>query len=368
LPSFKDFNMAEPESAAASSPNQGRKSTHPAILLLLAVVITAGIAGALWTFHYRVTPFTDLAVNNRILGFGTPSTHTLDPKFHDADGNLVADPPTDPSQLVDPPVIRFAYIEEDDPAKQKAAWQPFMAYLSKITGKPVEYKMLVGANDLLKSMRDGQLDVAGFNTGSVPTAVNLCGFVPVCAIPTAEGNAMTRTVIIVPTNSEIQSARDLRGHELTLTEIGSNSGYKAPLVMLRSDLGLQPLTDVLLRYSGSHEASIEGIASGKYEAAAVAEDMVSREIAAGKIKPQQYRVIYTSEQFPTAALGYVYNLKPDLAAKIKDALSTFDWKGTPLELVFSGAKQTKFLPVNYKNDWALIRRIDDEMGTAQKIQ
>ncbi|HUB24613.1 MAG TPA: phosphate/phosphite/phosphonate ABC transporter substrate-binding protein [Tepidisphaeraceae bacterium] len=343
------------------------RSSSPLMLLLFAAVVTACIGTFLWAQFYRVVPAADFDIRHTGTGFNTPVEHHLDPKFNDSTGSLLADPPSDPSQLVDPPTLRFAYIEQDDPAKQKAAWKPFMDYLSRETGKPVQYQLLAGSNDLLKAMHDGRLDVAGFNTGSVPTAVNVCGFIPVCAIPTMEGTALTRTVIIVPATSDIQSPADLRGHELTLTEIGSNSGYKAPLVLLRSEFGLEPLRDVMLRYSGSHEASIEGIASGEYDAAAVAEDMLSRETSAGKIKPDQYRVIYSSEAFPTAGLGYVYNLKPELAAKIKDALLTFDWKGTPLEQMFSGAKQTKFLPVNYKNDWSLIRRIDDEMGVDEKI-
>jgi phosphonate transport system substrate-binding protein len=344
------------------------KSTHPMALVMLIVVITAGVATALWAEYFRVHQTVDTQTNLNTMGFGKPVSNKLDPKFADTNGDLVADAPGTSAQFVDPPTIRFAYIEEDDPAKQKKAWQPFTDYLSKVTGKPVEYVMVKGANDMLKAMRDGNLDVAGFNTGSVPIAVNLCGFVPVCAIPTGEGTALTHTEIIVPADSPLQNAGDLRGHELTLTEPGSNSGCKAPLVLLRSDFGLTPLTDVALRYSGSHEASIEGVCNGKYEAAAVAEDMLSRETGAGKIKPGQYRVIYTSESFPTAGLGYVYNLQPELAAKIKGALLSYDWKGSPLEEIFSGAKQTTFVPVNYKNDWSLIRRIDDEMGIQQKIE
>ncbi len=359
--------MVFADTADGSPANHAGKSTNLIVLVLLIVVITAGITTALWSMYFRVAGVDNTAINLRTTGFAAPVVHKLDPKFTDSDGDLVADAPTDPSQFVDPPTIRFAYVEEIDPAKQKAAWKSFTDYLSKVTGRPVEYQLLTGTNDLLKAMRDGQLDVAGFNSGSVPTAVNLCGFVPVCAIPTSDGLAMTRSLIIVPTGSNIQSAGDLRGHELTLTEPGSNSGYKAPLVMLRSDFGLAPVTDVLLRYSGSHEASIEGIASGQYQAASVAEDMLIRETAAGKIKPSQYRVIYSSETFPTAGLGYVYNLKPALVEKIKSALLNFDWKGTPLEDEFGGPKVTKFLPVNYKDDWALIRRIDDEMGSEQKI-
>lgn len=357
--------MSPSDHYAQPSPRVERSPSF--LLLLLVVLLILGIASLLWLqlIHTSLTP--DPHISLAVTGFGTPTYHRLNPRFQDAGGNLVADPPADPAQLVDPPTLRFAFIEEDDAAKQKAAWQPFMQYLSQVTGKPVQYQLLVGANDMLKCMRDGQLDVAGFNTGSVPTAVNLCGFVPVCAIPTADGTGLTRTVIIVPPNSSIQAAADLRGHELTLTEPGSNSGYKAPLLILRSDFGLEPFSDVQLRYSGSHESSIAGIASGEYQAAAVAEDMLTRQISVGKILPSQYRVIYSSESFPTAGLGYVYNLKPELAAKIRRALLTFDWKGTSLEPLLSGTKQTRFVPISYKNDFALIRRIDDEMGIEEAI-
>jgi phosphonate transport system substrate-binding protein len=358
--------MASSDSGSRSMTNV--KSTPPYVLIFVAVIVTAAITTALWFYHFRIPTDQDTSHNLAMAGFHTPISHKLDPKFTDANGNMVADPPTDPSQLIDPPTIRFAFVEEEDAAKQKKAWQGFMDYLSKATGKPVEYQMLVGTHDLLAAMHDGKLDVAGFNSGSVPTAVNVCGFVPVCAVPTAQGSALTRTMIIVPADSPLKTANDLKGHELTFTEPNSNSGYKAPLVLLHSDFDLAPITDISMRYSGSHEASIEGIVSGTYQAAAVAEDMLTRETAAGKIKPDQYRVIYTSEPFPTAGLGYVYNLKPELAEKIKNALLSYDWKGTTLEDVFSGAKQTTFVPVNYKNDYSLIRRIDDQMPQPQLEQ
>ncbi len=360
--------MTSNDPIANPPPGKAVKPMQVMAMFLLAIVVTAGITTALWFYHFRVPNDEDTGHNLAMVGIRLPVLHKLDPKFSDVDGNLVADPPTDPAQFVDPPVIRFAFIEQADTAKQAKAWKPFLDYLSKTTGKPVEYQTIVGEDELLNAMRDGKLDVAGFNTGTVPTAVNLCGFTPVCAVPTATGSALTRTQIIVPADSPVKSAADLKGHELTLTEQRSNSGFKAPLVLLHSDFGIAPLTDVSLRFSGSHEASIEGIASGTYEAAAVAADMLDRETAAGKIKPDQYRVIYSSEPFPTAGLGYVYNLKPELAAQIKGALLSFDWKGTPLEDIFSGAKETTFVPVDYKNDWSLIRRIDDQMGTRPPVE
>ena len=41
---------------------------------------------------------------------------TLDPRFCDRDGDLVADTPTDPRQFVDPRTLIFAYTPVEDPA------------------------------------------------------------------------------------------------------------------------------------------------------------------------------------------------------------------------------------------------------------
>ena len=129
-----------------------------------------------------------------------------------------------------------------------------------------------------------------------------------------------------------------------------------------------PGRDYAIRYSLGHDQSIKGIAEKKYQAAAVANDVLKRAINNGTIKPDQFRSIYKSERFPSAGFGYVYNLKPELAAKVRDALLKFDWKGTSVEKEFAPSGQTKFVPVTYKDDWSLIRRIDDQIGYVHQVK
>ena len=40
----------------------------------------------------------------------------LDSRYQDADGDMIADIPTDPSQQVDPDTLIFAYTPVEDPA------------------------------------------------------------------------------------------------------------------------------------------------------------------------------------------------------------------------------------------------------------
>src|SRR5438067_5192260 len=334
--------------------------------VIVLILIAAGAGAAVMYVMQVQKPKAEAISSNREMQLGLTgsdlpeSAGKLADKFTDADGDLIADPPSDAKQLIDPPTLYFSYVAQEEPEKYQEEWKPFCDHLSKVTGKPVEYLPVKSSQEQLQALADGKLHVTGLNTGAVPRAVNNCGFVPVCRVPTNDP-AGTHVEIIVPAASHIAKLADLKGrHELTLTEPNSNSGYKAPMVLLKSDYSLEPERDYLVRMSSGHDRSIEGIAKGEYQAAAVSADMLARAEATGAIAKNQYRSIYKSESFPGAALGYVYNLKPELAAKVKEALMTFDLKGTPLEGDFGADGQSKFVPVKYKDDWALIRRIDDE--------
>jgi phosphonate transport system substrate-binding protein len=296
-------------------------------------------------------------------------TRGLDPKFTDADRDLVADVPTDPARLVDPETIVFSYIATDDPAQAETTWKPVMDRIAAATGKAVTY--LAGVHDAdgqIEAMRQGRLHVTGFNTGNVPAAVDLAGFVPCCVMAAPDGSYSYEMEIIVPAGSPIKAPADLKGHVLTFTDLGSNSGCKAPLILLKNKFGLEPGHDYDVNVSYGHDKSIAGIAAGKFEAAAVANEILKRELGRGKVKESQFRSIYRSEGFPPACIGYAHDLKPELAAKIREALLSFDWKGTSLETAFGGAGKARFVPISYKDQWSFVRDIDEEIGRIGSVR
>src|SRR5438105_4443336 len=90
-----------------------KRRTHPILLLLLGVVGAAMIAGGLWAAYYRDTTVPNTQANLNAAGFSTPVVNKLDPSFTDADGDLIADAPADPSKLIDPPTITFCFVAND---------------------------------------------------------------------------------------------------------------------------------------------------------------------------------------------------------------------------------------------------------------
>jgi phosphonate transport system substrate-binding protein len=62
----------------------------------------------------------------------------------------------------------------------------------------------------------------------------------------------------------------------------------------------------------------------------------------------------------------VYNLKPELAAKVKDAFLNFNWEGSALAKEFNKSEppQEKFMPISYKQYWQVVRDIDKAMNVS----
>jgi phosphonate transport system substrate-binding protein len=280
----------------------------------------------------------------------------LDRRFCDRNGDMVADPPADPRQFVDPPTLIFAYTPVEDPEVYRKVWDGFLRHVEKVTGKKVVFFPVQSNAAQIEAMRAGRLHVGGFNTGSNPIAVNCAGFVPFAMMAAKDGSYGYEMEIITLADSPIKTARDLQGKTLAFTAPTSNSGYKAPAALLQSEFNLLPDKDYTTAFSGKHDTSILGVANKDYDAAAIANTVLGRMIARKVVDGGKLRSIYKSQTFPTTGYGYVHTLKPELAEKVKQAFFTFPWEGSDLKKEF--ARDDKFTPISYKQHWEVIRKID----------
>jgi phosphonate transport system substrate-binding protein len=231
-----------------------------------------------------------------------------------------------------------------------------------MTGKHVKFFPVQSNAAELEAMRAGRLHIAAFGTGSVPIAVNCAGFVPFAVMGGEHGILGYEMEIITYPDSGINTPTDLRGRKLAFTSPTSNSGFKVPSVLLREKFGLEAGRDYTSEFSGRHENSILGVVNKDYDAAAIANEVRRRMMARGVVKEGQIRSIYKSPTYPTAAFGLAYNLEPSLAAKVREAFFSFPWAGTALEQEFSTLGVSKFVPITYKQAWALIRDVDAAMN------
>ena len=241
------------------------------------------------------------------------SSQALDTRFTDADGDLIADAPTDPKDWLDPSTLVFSYTPVEDPAVYAEVWKEFIEHLAKETGKKVQFFPVQSNAAQLEAMRAGRLHVAGFNTGSNPLAVNCAGFVPFTMMASNDDRYGYEMEILTYPGSGIEKVEDIKGKKLAFTSETSNSGYKAPSALLKQEFKMEAGTDFEPVFSGKHDNSILGVANKDYPAAAIANSVLSRMLERDVVKSEQLVSIYKSQSFPTTGYGYVYNLKPELA-------------------------------------------------------
>lgn len=287
----------------------------------------------------------------------------LDERYCDRDGDLLADTPTDASKLIDPSTLIFAYTPVESPAVYKEAWGDFITHMEKTTGKKVVFFPVQSNAAEIEAMRSGRLHIAGFNTGSNPLAVNCAGYNPFTMMAKDDGSFGYEMEIISYPGSGIEKVEDIKGKTLAFTSPTSNSGFKAPSAILKKEFNMVKDTDFTPAFSGKHDNSILGVANKDYPAASIANSVKDRMLKRGVVKAEQLNVIYKSQTFPTTSYGLAHNLKPELAAKIKESFKTFPWDnadGTPssLKVEFSKSKEGQFIPITYKEHWSVIRTID----------
>lgn len=281
----------------------------------------------------------------------------LDPRYTDRTGDLVADPPEDPKQWVDPRVLIFSYSPVEDPAVYEEVFGELITHLSKELGREVRWFGVRSYAAQVEAMRAGRLHISGFASGAVQDAVNTAGFVPQVAMGNENGMVGYRMDIITRKDSGINTVEDLRGKTIPFVSESSGSGYFAPRALLFEQFDMLPGRDYQVTFSGSHDNSILGVYHRDYIAAPIASNVVPRMEQGNRIPQvsEWMNTVFESPLFPVTAYGVAHNLHPDLQEQIKQAFLSFDWEGTLLDEQW--AEEDRFVEIDYKTDWEVQRII-----------
>jgi len=164
--------------------------------------------------------------------------------------------------------ICFAISAMLSPEKTFSYYQDFLEYLSKKFGKRVLLKQrrtYEEVNDLLAS---GTVDCAFICTGAYIHADQNLGL-PVVAVPQVHGRETYHSYIIVAKDSPVKVFDDLQGKIFALTDDLSNTGALYPEYLI-GKLGSTPENFYSYYfYTHSHDKSVEAVARGIADGAAV---------------------------------------------------------------------------------------------------
>ena len=176
-------------------------------------------------------------------------------------------PPT-PTVVGGQPPLRVAIAAVISPKGTVESYAPFLDYLARRTGRPVELVQRQTYAEVNNLVRDGDVDLALVCTGAYVQGHDAFGM-ELLAAPQVGGETVYYSYIIVPADSPAQSLADLRGKTFAFTDPLSNSGRLMPVYLLWQ-MGETPESFFEQTiYTYSHDNSINAVAEGLVDGAAV---------------------------------------------------------------------------------------------------
>ncbi len=284
----------------------------------------------------------------------------LDVNYCDENHDLVADLPKSPSKIRDPAELIFSYSPIEEPMMFAKVWRPFADYLEQCVHRPIKLRAIQTNATEIELLRSGKLHLAAFSTGTTGFAVNLAGAVPFAAKGITEGIQGYQLIVLIRKDRPYATLADLKGKIIAHTSATSNSGNLAPRALFPAH-GLTPDVDYHVAYSGKHDQSVLGVASGDYDAAVLSSSVFDRMVRRGQIKATDFRIIFRSEPFPTSAFVHAHDLSAELTKNLRECFFNFQFSDE-LKNVFDGA--TRFVPIDYQRDWRAVRQVAKSSGSA----
>ena len=218
-------------------------------------------------------------------------------------------------------VLTFGIQPQWSREQMQKLFGPLMAYLSQQTGHEFRLRVTEDYGALLDEMNSGLIDIAKFSPYGYVLAKKTSG-VHIFATELTYGRPWYRGYIIARKDRHFTSIEDLRGKSFCYTDPNSTSGFIYPRALL-IERGFDPnayFRDV--RYAGSHDICIRGVAGGDVDAGAtwdVALDDMSESKLFG-VDGDELMVLHKTERIPNDAYAARPGLDEAVVQQIQQAL------------------------------------------------
>jgi len=236
----------------------------------------------------------------------------------------------------------------------QAEREPLRAYLAKAMGRPVNLATSDLHSETVARLAGGSYDFACLGALMYIRSHAKYGVIPL--VQRSSGLHL-HSVFITGTGSSIHSLRDLKGRQFAFGDINGTSTHLIPYRELKQE-GINPETDLKVRYSGSNPATAVLVESGVVDAGALDETIFDALISDGKLDGKKVRVFYTSRPF----VSYVYIARKDVpeAERERFARALLALKEGTDDAVLRVLRAKEFVRAN-DGEYATIRQIAREL-------
>jgi phosphonate transport system substrate-binding protein len=218
----------------------------------------------------------------------------------------------------DPDPLRVGVVPNQNPEKVEAEYEPFGDYLAEQLGREVELTVPTSYSAVVEAMVNDKLDLAYFGGLSYVQARNEGDVTPlVTEINPRTGDTTYHSIIIVPSDSQIQQVSQLRGKDFAFGSVSSTSGSLYPAIMLR-DAGIDYRTDLgNFNYTNGHDATAQAVANGQVDGGGLEDRILYNLEDQGTVNKDSVRVIEESDPIE----GYPWVVRDALSDDLKEQIT-----------------------------------------------
>ena len=233
--------------------------------------------------------------------------------------------------------------------------EPLRAYLTKAMGRPVHLEAADLHSETVDRMANGSYDFACMGALAYIQSHARSGVIPLVQ---RTSDLHLHSVFITGATSSIHSLSDLKGRLFAFGDIKGASTHLIPYRELMQ-AGIDPQTDLKVRFSGSNPATAVLVETGVVDAGALDETIFNSLIRDGKLNSQKVRVFYTSKPF----VGYVFVARKDVpeAEREKFARALLVLKAGKDDSILRILRANRFV-VAHDEEYAPIRQIARQLN------
>ena len=263
-----------------------------------------------------------------------------------------------PDQLV------FSIIPTEETTQELDIYKPLLEKLKEKTGKPVEFFMPTSYASVIEGMVNGWVQIGVHGPNSYVLAKEKDPALEVFATYTKlkghfqEEGPGYKAVLVSRSDSKFDSPESVKGSIVGLADPASTSGNLFPRMVFGDLVKVGPELEKYFSkvvYTGGHDQSALAVKEGRVDSAFVATHRLDNVIDRGLAKPEDYKVIWTSELIPQDPMVYRGDLCEPIKAAIREAFLTLH-EDPAAKPFFEGIKSTKFVAMK-DSDYDIIRKL-----------
>lgn len=244
----------------------------------------------------------------------------------------VALPATAQTKCEDPKVLKFSLVPTQDSVRELGYYKPILDQLGKNTGKKIEFYMPTSYSSVIEALMGKWVDVAVLGPEAYVIARKQDPTVEVFGTYSRLKNGIQdagpgyKSILITKKGSKFTDLASLKGSVVALVDPASTSGGLVPENVFPKLASLPPLKTYFSRvvFSGGHDLSSISVSEGKVDAAFVASHRFMESVNAGKVKLEDFNVLWSSPLIPQDPFVYRNTLCDDLKKKIADTFLQVD--------------------------------------------